>query len=324
MKRFAEKFRRLTEMGLPEVYFRAKQQVRITRERLQLQITGSATSACKWWEAWDPERVSDEALRSAIKNGRGQDANAFLPKYLASRSNAAFFWNPGEPKKIVSLYSQRFPGRAAQICAEADSSLAHRFRIFAFPEVSAQGAIPWRRDLVNGRESNLDHFSQIRYLDFDSVGDSKVVWELSRHMFLIGVCLAFLLTRDKKYSAAVFDELSCWHAENPYGRGINWASSLEVAFRSWSWLWIAFMLGADDDLASNGLQVGNISAALSRNAEFISANLSTYFSPNTHLMGEGFVLFCTGLLFPELKGSQKWLDEGRRILEEEMLKQVRE
>src|SRR5438874_955371 len=33
-----------------------------------------------------------------------------------------------------------------------------------------------------------------------------------------------------------------WQKENSYPIGVNWASSLEVAFRSLSWLWVRHLL----------------------------------------------------------------------------------
>jgi hypothetical protein len=39
-------------------------------------------------------------------------------------------------------------------------------------------------------------------------------------------------------------------------------------------------------------------------------NLSVYYSPNTHLLGEALALFVIGLAFPELPQSAKWRRSG--------------
>jgi hypothetical protein len=46
----------------------------------------------------------------------------------------------------------------------------------------------------------------------------------------------------KSSRARFFAQWTHWHKENPYPKGMNWASSLEVAFRSLSWIWTFFLL----------------------------------------------------------------------------------
>ena len=48
---------------------------------------------------------------------------------------------------------------------------------------------------------------------------------------------AYWLTRDERYARIFVAHLEAWMDANPPKLGINWASSLEVAFRSISWLW---------------------------------------------------------------------------------------
>ena len=52
--------------------------------------------------------------------------------------------------------------------------------------------------------------------------------------------------------------------------------------------------------------------------------LSTYFSPNTHLLGEAWLYFFIGTLFPGLESAARWRQRGWKILEREAAKQVRE
>jgi len=62
--------------------------------------------------------------------------------------------------------------------------------------------------------------------------------------------------------------------------------------------------------------------ALSLSGRHIETYLSTYFSPNTHLLGEGLALFFLGTLFPSLRGAAR-RRRGWAILEREAEKQVR-
>jgi hypothetical protein len=62
----------------------------------------------------------------------------------------------------------------------------------------------------------------------DGGGDVKCIWELSRHH----ICSAGagLLPRPNRVDAERLALLGIWIDENPNGIGINWTSSLEVAF----------------------------------------------------------------------------------------------
>jgi Heparinase II/III-like protein/Heparinase II/III N-terminus len=318
----AEKIRRLGEMDLPEVRFRVAQKLRIAAEQCQLAWNGENRQDPAWWRSWDAGNVNDSALCDALKGEDVARIATLLPEYFINRKAPMFYWNLTERKELVDALRKLFPHGAEQLQAAADAICGHRFRIFAYPEVSCGPQIPWRRDLIHGVESGLEHYARIPILDFPTVGDSKNVWEINRHQHFITLGQAYLMTGSESLAEECLSQWEDWVQENPHLRGINWASSLEVAFRSWSWVWTLYLFMGSRALT--GDRIGRITHALSRNARFIAKNLSTYFASNTHLLGEGFALFVVGLLFPELNGSKAWLECGQRILIEEMEKQVGE
>ena len=63
--------------------------------------------------------------------------------------------------------------------------------------------------------------------------------------------------------------------------------------------------------------------ALSLNGRHIETYLSTYFSPNTHLLGEALALFFLGTLIPRYEEAAHWQRRGWEILQAEAAKQVR-
>ena len=103
--------------------------------------------------------------------------------------------------------------------------------------------------------------------------------------------------------------------------GINWASSLEVAFRSLSWIWVYFLLEETPAMTPEFRQQWLRAMAL--NGRHIERYLSTYFSPNTHLLGEAVALFFIGTLCPELRSSSRWKKKGWDIVLRESQHQVR-
>ena len=316
-----EKLRRLRSMDMPEIQFRARRALRSKTEQLLLAWDAQFFEKTPWRQAWNPDSCADPELCDAFKTSDSARASRLLPRYLMDRTRPAFYWDLCERDRIATRLRDTFSSRTAEILEGAEAVINHQFRIFGYPAVYCGPKINWRRDPIHGVESALRHFAFLSPLDLRDVGDSKNVWEISRHQHFFTLCQAYLLSGDERCAEECLQQWEDWMAENPYLRGINWASSLEVAFRSWSWVWMIYFLLGSRSLT--GDRIGRIGQALSRNANFISDNLSRYFAPNTHLLGEAFALFVVGLLFPELRGAGDWHKNGRCILEEEMEKQVR-
>jgi hypothetical protein len=106
----------------------------------------------------------------------------------------------------------------------------------------------------------------------------------------------------------------------PFPVGINWASSLEVAFRSLSWIWTYFLMADSSAMPSTFRQSWLRSLAIS--GRHIETYLSTYFSPNTHLLGEAVALFFIGTLCPEIPSARRWQHRGWAIVQQEAVRQV--
>ena len=186
-------------------------------------------------------------------------------------------------------------------------------------EVEYGPAIAWRRDPLSGKETPRDYFRFIPYLDAQVAGDHKVIWEINRHQHLVLLAQAFVTTGNLAYSETVFRQLEDWWNDNPFQRGINWASALEVGFRALSWIWIWHLLGSKMSQAFRQ----RFFAELYRHGLHLEYNLSIYFSPNTHLLGEAVALHALGRLFPDWPRSVTWRERGGSIVREQMSAQVR-
>jgi Heparinase II/III-like protein/Heparinase II/III N-terminus len=178
--------------------------------------------------------------------------------------------------------------------------------------------VPWRRDHVSGIETGLSYFRRISYLDARRAGDHKIIWELNRHQHLVVLAQAYLFTGDESNLVEIRVQLESWFAANPFHRGINWASALEVAFRAWSWMWVYHLVGGrlPAELRANWLR------HLYWHAWHIENNLSLYFSPNTHLLGEAVVLHALGLFFTGFPKAGRWEQLGAKVTREQMDLQV--
>src|SRR5204863_7936264 len=77
----------------------------------------------------------------------------------------------------------------------------------------------------------------------------------------------------------------------------------------------------EHDTASRPLLV-DLLAARDRQLAHVERNLSYYFSPNTHLLGEALALYVAGSALPDLAASARRRALGRTILLDEIGRQI--
>jgi hypothetical protein len=232
-----------------------------------------------------------------------------------------FFFPQDSVDSILALLRLRFPGEAERIVRQADQICGHHFDLLGYTDLHYGSPIDWHLDAVHGKRAPRKSFYKVRYLDYAEVGDSKVTWELNRHQHLVTLAKAYRLTSDRRYLDEVLRQWLHWQSENPYPVGINWASSLEAGFRSLSWLWTYHLLQGSPGWLPEFRKDWLRSLAL--HGRHIERYLSTYFSPNTHLLGEGVALFFLGVLCPELAAAKRWKSLGWGIILQEATRQVR-
>jgi heparinase II/III-like protein len=231
-----------------------------------------------------------------------------------------FFFAADELPARVSLLREHLPHEAEALVEEADEICRHRFRLLGFENLDYGAEIDWHLDAVHGKRTPLIPWFKIDFLDFAQAGDHKVTWELNRHQHLVTLAKAWLLSRQDKYAHEAIAQWYSWQRANPYPLGVNWASSLEVAFRSLSWLWLRHLLASCPILSASFGK--DLLRAQALNGRHIHQYLSTYFSPNTHLLGEAVALFFIGTLSPEISAAGKWKEQGWRIIQQEAQRQV--
>lgn len=232
-----------------------------------------------------------------------------------------FFFAPADVLLLCAELKQVLPSQANNIILQAEKICAHRFDLLGYKDLDYGAEIDWHSDVVHGKQAPRKPWFKVKYLDFEEVGDSKITWELNRHQHWVTLAKAYWLTGDEKFAREIFAQWTNWHRENPYPVGINWTSSLEIGYRSLSWIW-AFFLLQDCAVFTPELR-RQWQRALSLNGRHIETYLSTYFSPNTHLLGEALALFFLGTLFPGMKNAVRWQQHGWDILQAEAAKQVR-
>jgi hypothetical protein len=230
---------------------------------------------------------------------------------LPDFSNTEFQLPPGLPESLANVYLSSHENSLEHVEHVAQRVTDGKINIFG-REVDAGITIPWHKDVFHGQSSQQRFWKDIHYLNGSQVGDSEVIWELNRLQFLIPVAKAYFLTGDRTYYEWIRNTVLDWIESNPYPKGINWASSLELAFRTVTLDWVVRFcrkaLHEDKEFCDSLLEM------LAIHGRHIIRYLSTYFSPNTHLTGEALGLYLLGSRYKFLPGAERWRKIGWKVL----------
>jgi hypothetical protein len=284
------------------------------RERLG-QSVAKRSERAGWRDAAEP---SDAALATWLGTSLGTAA-AWRGAF-AQRNTPRFFAAFETPEATARALRTVDPAYAARVIQRADAALGGRFDLLGYRDLAFGWPIDWHVDPVSGVRAPLQHWSAIPYLDPKVAGDHKVVWELNRQQWLVDLGAAWWLSGDERYAKAMVTALTQWMDANPPKRGVNWASSLEVAFRVISWVWALEFLRKSTVLEA--ATFARLTKYIVLHGRHLERYLSTYFSPNTHLTGEALALYYLGTYFPELTQAARWRERGTAVLLDQLPRHV--
>jgi hypothetical protein len=256
--------------------------------------------------------------KAALAAGKWRVAHAALSRHF-QHENRGFVIAPSLRAALVSQITQRFPDSIERSRRRADRIIEGKYDLLGYRDLQFDGP-DWHFDPVHGKRAPLVFWSQVPYLDA-VCGDHKILWELNRHQHWIVLGRAHWLTGDARYRSACLAQLESWLRANPPLVGVNWASMLELAFRSLSWLW-ALNCFADPAIDDDKPWLVDLLLGLDRQLSHVERHLSYYFSPNTHLTGEALALYVCSRSLPELKASSRREALGRRVLRAEAARQI--
>jgi len=318
MKSSASQLKKLRGRSLHELNVRGRQQLAKLNERVL---------GCGMREMSDGTLLREIDPMSRNGNGEGS-ATLILERIRSATSsgvrssrNLPFFSSLTRRSEVSAVLKQRFPVERAALLERAERAMMGRFDLLGFEDLNFGDPIDWILDPTTGKKTQRVHWSKINYLDPSVAGDKKVTWELNRHAHFVAFGQAYWLTGDERFSDAFVAQASSWMDSNPPKLGINWASSLELAFRAIAWLWALHLFAESDRLTPKF--VSRFVKYLIAQGRHIEAYLSHYFSPNTHLTGEALGLFYLGASLPELARAERWRDTGLRILLQQLPRHIR-
>jgi hypothetical protein len=316
------KLARLTQMNGAEIYWRSRAQAGIAFDRLRSAVVRPR---------WDRETLLSAlaplpelaGVRDALTRRRWDEANRGLAEHFTS-SPQRFVISASNRLPLTNAIRHEFPDSVQTAAARANRIVRGEYDLLGYRGLQcAHAAAPapdWHTDPVHGRTAPRHFWSTVPYLD-PSCGDHKIIWELNRHQHWLALGRAFWLTGDSKYRERCLAELASWRDDNPPCIGINWASMLELGLRSISWMW-ALNFFADATTSDESPWIVDLLVMIDRQLGQVERNLSYYFSPNTHLLGEALALYVVGRSLPELLGSERRAAIGRRVLVSQIARQV--
>jgi hypothetical protein len=324
---------RLRRITRDELAWRARAAARVAAHRITRHTRPSR------WRREDIHRVLapatlDSSLDAAIAAARWGDVHDQVAERIRGRSSR-FVLDPSSADALSGAVRQHDPTAGAKAAERADAILDGRYDLLGYRALTfagTDGRTDWHLDPVHRVRAPLRFWADVPYLD-PAIGDHKIIWELNRHQHWLSLGRALWLTRDERYGLRMIDDLRGWLAANPPLVGVNWSSMLELGFRSMSWIWgMHFLLGSGFRFAAADSRspiadprspwLVDLLVALDRQLTHIEQNLSIYFSPNTHLTGEALALYVAGVALPELAASGGYRETGRRILLQEIDRQV--
>jgi Heparinase II/III-like protein/Heparinase II/III N-terminus len=313
---------RLSRTGADEVWFRCVEGTRVAGEALRFVCRRERWNRARLLSRLRPSSADLVQARAALARHDWSGANAALRSHFSRRA-PRFVIHPAARPDICATAHRLFPSATEDAVRRADQLLVGRYDLLGYRGLSFRShglVVDWHRDPVHGRRAALRFWARVPYLD-PRLGDHKIIWELNRHQHWMALGRAAWLSGDRRYLAAIGDELESWMLANPPLAGINWSSMLELALRSISWIWtLHFLASLEEDGTSTSLL--DLLLGVERQLDHVARHLSFYFSPNTHLLGEALALYVAGRVLPELRPALRWEQIGRDVLINEARVQV--
>ena len=266
---------------------------------------------------------NDEELQSLLSRtvfGKGRITPEIMLDRFYEIGAETFFPSFRNIDETVEIFRREFKGAAvARVLERSEKIIDGKFDLLGYWNLDFGTAIDWHYEPISRKHLPLKHWKQFDELDTAETGDKKIVWELNRHQHFFTLGAAYRLTGEERYAAVFARHLESWMEQNPPGLGINWFSSLEVAFRAISWIWAFHLFKGSPHLTPELFR--QALKFLYMHGRHIEKYLSTYYSPNTHLTGEALGLYYLGTQLEIFERARAWRARGEEILFAELDRQ---
>ena len=212
------------------------------------------------------------------------------------------------PHELAGL-SALAPAEGERVRLLADAAIRREVDLLGTGPVRLGHPAVWQTDLKTGATWPLDWAPRIDYVNLERPSDVKVPWEISRFQWLLPVGQAYLLEADEACAQAARTLLDEWIEANPYGRGINWSVTMEVALRAVSWSWLFHVFGSSVPFSDSAFR-SRFLRSLYLHGDWTSRNLELSDVNGNHLTANAAGLVCAGLVFGGESEPARWAEAG--------------
>ena len=309
------KYRKLKRMSRHEIKYRVGEHFRIRKERQAFEEEVQLLHA----EGFNFFNSKFRSLMADFREGNVQGIlqNTGWRRKFPISIDPLEHPNYADQHK-AELFKELLPHEYEQSLLRAKVLLQRRYA-FLGVEAHYPDKITWQNDPATGHKFPSGFYHDIDIFTSNGKVDIKHVWELNRLQFLIELAKAWYLTRETQYRDEIDVLVADWYKENPYKSGVAWTSALEVAVRAFSLFWtLNFYLATPNPTTRT---VHLLLKLLYLSGKFIYENLSIYFSPYNHLIGELGALFMIGYLFPGFSEADVWQERAWDLLVDQIDKQ---
>ncbi|MFO7755911.1 MAG: alginate lyase family protein [Bacteroidales bacterium] len=183
-----------------------------------------------------------------------------------------------------------------------------------------ENSINWHRDIFSGESFPLSFSKEIN-IRLNPRASAKNVWEINRLHFLVPLALQYRRTGKEAYLEKLMDLLGSWIESNPYLRGVNWYSNIEVNIRLINWFFCWHIIEAGKLMEENKrfrtFALEKWIPSVYQHCYYSYKNPSKYSSANNHLISEYAGLYLASTLW-KFRESDKWLRLAAGGLEREI------
>jgi asparagine synthase (glutamine-hydrolysing) len=280
----------------------------------------------------------DRPLETWLKKDIPSDATVYTE--WRKQNSPKFFFDEQPAGRVAERVSRssrlppNIPWNQQTAVDEADRILngeikyfAHEFHQIGFPP-------SWHQDPISKTQlDSTKHWSQIsdegviarRTKSDEAISeehtDIKFIWEPNRFAFVYTLVRAYAATQDEKYAEAFWTLINDWAEHNPPNIGPNWMDGQEIALRLMAWTFGYYQFS--NSPSATPQRLAQFTQFVAAQSERIYKNIDYAISTRSnHNISEAAGLWLVGLLFPELKDSEKYLSMGREFLEREAAAQI--
>jgi hypothetical protein len=257
----------------------------------------------------------DRPLETWLKKGIPSKSEAYA-KWRKQNSPKFFF----DPLRVdEARFLSDVPWNSQIAIDEAERILNGELKYFAHQFIQTGFPPDWHRDPLS--EIKLDAIKHWSEISDDGEVDIKFIWEASRFSMIYPLVRAYVSTRDEKFAEAFWELIQSWADANPPNTGPNWMDGQEAALRLMAWTF-GFYAFVNSPSSTPG-RIAQFTVLVAAHAERIYKNIDYAISTHSnHTISEAFGLWLAGLLFPELKDSEKYRRLGSKLLEQEAAAQI--